>query len=116
MGALGAVNNGDLNVIVAQSAMRYRFHLLGRMNIRRPRISGGCTICHIRVGNCTVLAAEHDLGGPALDLLTVVLVSGDAILASFWPYADAKRRQLIRTAAYEPRRSMLSLDPPREFG
>jgi len=41
----------------------------------RPVPSG--PICHIQVEDDVVMAAEHDLEGPLLDLVTAVLAEGD---------------------------------------
>jgi hypothetical protein len=41
----------------------------------RP-VPGG-PICHIQVDDGVVMAAEHDLDGPLLDLVTAVLAEGD---------------------------------------
>ncbi|HEV3312135.1 MAG TPA: hypothetical protein VG815_16620, partial [Chloroflexota bacterium] len=41
----------------------------------------GIPIYHVSVGEQVILAAEHDLGGPLLNLVTAVMALGEEVLA-----------------------------------
>jgi hypothetical protein len=65
------------------------------------RPAPGIAVCHIRVDDNVVMAAEHDLAGPLLDLVTAVMALG-----SDEPGLDAHRR------GRGIRRQDLSRQPP----
>jgi hypothetical protein len=48
----------------------------------------GIPVYHVSVGEQVILVAEHDLGGPLLNLVTAVLALGEAVLARSRTAAD----------------------------
>ena len=41
----------------------------------------GIPVYHVSLGDRVILVAEHDLGGPALNLITAVMALGEEVLA-----------------------------------
>ena len=54
----------------------------------------GIPVYHVSVGDQVILVAEHDLGGPLLNLVTAVLALGEAVLARSGTGASLRRRSL----------------------
>jgi hypothetical protein len=57
----------------------------------------GIPIYHVSIGEQVILVAEHDLGGPLLNLVTAVLALGEEVLARQAPgrgraYQDLRSR------------------------
>ena len=73
-------------VDTAQRSDRRLWEDLAARAIAAPvpyRAVPGMTVYHVSVAGVVVMAAEHDLAGALLDLVTAVLALGDELLGLF---------------------------------